>query len=166
MATCAYCNTTILFGGKRQDGMRFCNAKCAEGGRLLSIGSQLPSADVLHFVRQVHQGNCPRCSGEGPVDVYKSYRVWSALFLTSWSIRPTVCCRSCGTKKTLLDTLYSTALGWWGVPWGVVMTPVQIVRNIKALIQRPNPKVPTAELERMVRLHMASSIAQAHKNPN
>jgi len=100
------------------------------------------------------------------VDVYKSYRVWSALFLTSWSIRPTVCCRSCGTKKTLLDTLYSTALGWWGVPWGVVMTPVQIVRNIKALIQRPNPKVPTAELERMVRLHMASSIAQAHKNPN
>jgi hypothetical protein len=45
-------------------------------------------------VEEVHRSNCPRCSGPGPLDVYKAHQVWSALVLTSWSSRPALSCKS------------------------------------------------------------------------
>ena len=76
------------------------------------------------------QGQCPKCHGPGPVDLYKSFRVHSLVFMTQWKTLPQIACRSCGRKAQLTDALYSLALGWWGFPWGLLMTPVQIGRNI------------------------------------
>ena len=159
MANCAYCNTTILFGGRRQGDLRFCNAKCEQSGVLAHAANQLPAADVQRYVRQVHGGVCPRCAGPGPVDVHTSYRVWSAVFLTSWASRPTVSCSSCGNKKRIGDTLFSLLLGWWGLPWGILVTPMQLGRNIVAFIRPPDPLVPSAALEKLLRLHLASQLA-------
>ena len=159
MAACAYCNTTILFGGKKQGDLRFCNAECQQKGTLAAVASQIPEQEVGPYVMQVHQGTCPRCHGQGPVDVHTSYRVWSALLFTSWSSRPAVCCRSCGIKKTLGDTLFSATLGWWGLPWGLLMTPVQVVRNLFTLFRAPNPAHPTPALKQLIRLQMASALA-------
>lgn len=90
-------------------------------------------------------------------DVHKSYRVWSALLLTSWKTSPRVSCRSCGVKAQLGDTVFSLVLGWWGFPWGFVMTPVQIARNIAALIGGgKDAAAPSAELERIVGLNLAA----------
>jgi hypothetical protein len=69
-------------------------------------------------------------------------------------------CQSCGTKKIWGDILFSAALGWWGFPWGFIFTPVQIVRNMIALVHTPNPALQAAALERMVRLDMASQAVQ------
>ena len=107
MAACAYCNTTILFGGTRRGDLRFCNAKCAAAGALAVIASELPQPEVGRYVGLVHRGKCPSCRGAGPVDVHTSYRVWSAFALTSWSSRPAISCRKCGTKRQLGDTLFS-----------------------------------------------------------
>lgn len=161
MAACAFCNTTILFGGRRQGNQRFCNAECEQRGVVAQTANQLPAADVARYLGEVHRGACPRCQGPGPVDVHTSYRVWSALLMTSWSSRPTVSCQPCGTKRKLGDALFSLVLGWWGFPWGLVMTPVQVGRNLFGLTQRPNPAVPSATLERILRLQLAGRLAQA-----
>jgi hypothetical protein len=92
------------------------------------------------------------------VDVHVSYRVWSAAIVTSWSSRPAVSCGGCGTKRKLGDALFSLVLGWWGLPWGVVITPVQIVRNLVGLARKPAPGQPSPALENMVRLNMAQSL--------
>ncbi len=159
MASCAYCNSTILFGGRRQGELRFCNAKCEQKGVLAVVASQLPAAEVQRYVRQVHGGTCPNCSGPGPVDVHTSYRVWSAVFVTSWASRPAVSCRLCGTKKRLGDTLFSLVLGWWGLPWGVLVTPMQLGRNLYAFARPPDPLVPSPALEKILRLHLACQLA-------
>jgi hypothetical protein len=160
MAKCDYCGSTILFGGVRSGERRFCNDKCRNGGALIQLSSQIPDHVVEEAVWKVHQGNCPQCSGSGPVDVHKSYRVWSALIITRWSSRLQVSCRSCGVKAQLWNATISLVAGWWGFPWGLVLTPVQVVRNIISLASPPDRLVPSQLLRQHVRLMLASSLAQ------
>ena len=65
MATCDCCGTTILFGGVREGGYRFCNRKCRDRAVFLSASAQLPDEFVVEKARQVHEGECPRCGGAG-----------------------------------------------------------------------------------------------------
>ena len=157
MATCGSCGTTVLFGGATIGQTRYCNAKCAQRGQILTYSQQIAPDVVRDSVSRVHRGACPRCNGPGPVDVHASYRVWSALILTKWQSFQHVACRSCGMKAQLGDTLFSLALGWWGFPWGLVMTPVQVARNIGAMLKNPSESGPSPRLENAVRVSLASS---------
>jgi hypothetical protein len=161
MAKCDYCGSTIIFGGKRQGELRFCNDRCRGNGGLLLISRQLPENVVHESVWKVHQGICPKCQGAGPIDVHISHRVWSALFLTSWKSIPQVSCRSCGVKGQLGSTAFSLALGWWGFPWGFIVTPVQIVRNVAGMLGGPDPTKPSPHLERLIRLNIAAQAVAA-----
>ena len=158
MAVCSYCGTSFLWGGSREGSRRFCNDRCRQAGVLLSIADQVPAEVVREHVAAVHRGPCPSCKGPGPIDVYNSYRVWSALLLTSWQTRPHVCCRGCATKRQLGDAAFSFFLGWWGVPWGLLMTPLQVARNIGGLMSRPDPAVPTGQFEKLIKLDLAQRI--------
>jgi hypothetical protein len=160
MASCAYCNSMILFGGRKQGDLRFCDAKCEQRGVLALVANQLPADAVAKHLGEVHGGSCPKCGGDGPVDVHTSYKVWSALVMTQWSSNPSVCCRSCGTKQRIVDTLSSALLGWWGFPWGILMTPVQVGRNVVGFFGGPDPAEPSAALEKIVRLQLAGHLTQ------
>jgi hypothetical protein len=159
MASCAYCSSTIFFGGKKNGVLRFCNGECEQKGILSLYANELPQEQVTQHVFEVHRGKCPSCQDSGPVDLHTSYRVYSALLFTSWSSRPTICCKRCGTKNKINDLLFSFFLGWWGFPWGIVMTPIQITRNIASIFFTPDPSNPSKGLERLLRLHLAAKIA-------
>jgi len=161
MARCNYCGTTILFGGARDGELRYCNARCQQSGRLLSVSNQLPQAQVQEQIWKVHQGACPKCGGSGPVDVHKSYRVWSALVVTQWSSSMQVSCRSCGVKKQIADAGFSLLLGWWGFPWGLLVTPIQVGRNIWSAAQPLDPTKPSPQLEKALRLAIARQAVAA-----
>lgn len=167
MATCAACGTTIIFGGTRAGDLRFCNKKCQQKGGILLVAEQVPTEIVLRQATQIHRGICPKCGGPGPVDVHMGYRVWSALLMTSWQSMQRVCCRSCGVKGQALDALFSLVLGWWGFPWGFIITPVQVGRNIVGMFSAPDPDNPSPRLEKSVRIAIASQAlinAQAQRN--
>ena len=157
MTKCDYCGSTILFGGTRDAERRYCNATCAAQGTLAARSREVPEEAVRAEVARIHRGPCPQCNGAGPVDVQTSYRVWSALYVTRWSSRPQVACRRCGTKARIADTLFSLVLGWWGFPWGLLITPVQIVRNVSGLFRASASGSPSPQLAGMVRLHMAAA---------
>src|SRR6202030_3002117 len=108
--------------------------KCARTGQLLAVARDVPESLVQQQVWSVHQGACPKCGGSGPVDVHRSYRIWSAVVLTRWVTNSQVSCRLCARKSQLTALLFSSVLGWWGFPWGLVITPVQVARNVKALM--------------------------------
>src|SRR5215470_7741425 len=160
MSKCDYCGSTVIFGGRRDSNGRFCNQKCQARGALLAISRQLPETTVQQQVWKVHQGPCPKCNGAGPIDVHVSHKVWSAVVLTSWSSTPQISCRSCGMKSQMTASALSLVLGWWGFPWGLIFTPVQIGRNIYAIASPPESTKPSAQLEKIVRMSMASSVAQ------
>jgi hypothetical protein len=160
MAKCGYCGSTIVVGGVTAGGQRFCNNKCLGNAHILSLAKQVPAEVVDRQVEEVFRGNCPKCRGLGPVDVHKVHRVWSALVLTQWTTTPLVSCRSCALKSQLGGLLFSAALGWWGLPWGLILTPIQITRNIIGMCSESNSGQPSADLRRLVLVNIAAKSVQ------
>ena len=140
----------------KDHGHRFCNEECQQGAVLLAVSEQIPDKVMADHVNAVHQGDCPRCGGPGPVDVHTSHTVWSMLVMTSWHSKPQMCCRSCGTKTQLKGALISGVAGWWGFPWGLIMTPVQIGKNLVGIFSGPDSSEPSAELTKIVSLSLAA----------
>jgi hypothetical protein len=99
------------------------------------------------------------------VDVHKAHQVWSAIFLTSWSSKPELSCKSCATRRQLSAILFSGLFGWWGIPWGIGMTPLQIARNIAEMAGGPKPDKPSALLLKFVRLQAGARLAQQPSRP-
>jgi len=163
MAKCDYCGSTILFGGARDGNLRFCNDRCHQAGVLVAISKQIPDTQVQETIWKVHQGRCPKCGGSGPIDVHSSYRVWSAVVLTRWTSYLQISCRPCGLKKQFADAGFSLLLGWWGFPWGLIVTPIQVSRNLISAARPPEPSKPSAELEKALRMGMARQVAMAAK---
>lgn len=156
MANCEYCETYILFGGKREGPNRYCNTECQKKGQLKNAGDALPANVVKTYINQVHSSQCLQCRGPGPNDVHTSHRVWSAVVMTSWSSKPAVCCKKCGVKNKIGNIAFSSMLGWWGFPWGLIITPVIIIRNIIGFFERYDPHQPSKQLEKILRISMAA----------
>jgi hypothetical protein len=156
MASCSYCNSAIFLGGVRDGNLRFCNTKCQQNGVLVRLAAQVPPDILDAHVAQVHAGSCPCCQTRSPVDVHTSYRIWSILILTSWGSRPIMSCRACAIKRQIGDTIFCLFLGSWGFPWGIIFTPIQIIKNLTAMAGGPNPRQPSDLLRRFVSLNLAA----------
>jgi hypothetical protein len=123
----------------------------------------LPDSVIAPRVWEIHAGRCPVCSGPGPVDVRYSYRVWSGLIVTNWYTRTHLCCRSCGNKARALDAAFTFFLGWWGFPWGLIMTPIYFGRNILAIVRQEESTAPSDDLARVVRYQVALAAKDARE---
>jgi hypothetical protein len=160
MPRCDACGTTILFGGVRSGSFRFCNDRCRQQSALVEVAERIPPDALAEHAAAIHAGNCPKCGGPGPVDVHTSHTVWSALYLTSWNSKPQVCCRGCGMKAKLGGAAFSGIFGWWGFPFGLIITPIQVFRNLGGLLRSPDPGRPSPELEKMVRTMLAGAFLE------
>ena len=155
MAKCGSCGSMILLGGVSAGAQRFCNQKCFQSWQAVAVSQQVPPEVIQKSVWEVHQGLCPKCHGMGPVDVHTAYRVWSALVLTSWKNESQISCRPCGRKQQVMSLVFSLVAGWWGFPWGLIMTPVQVIRNLRGIFGGPDPLKPSQQLEKAVRVTIA-----------
>jgi DNA-directed RNA polymerase subunit RPC12/RpoP len=158
MAQCDYCGATILFGGVKENGLRFCNQQCQQQGIVLAgvgdIAEKVPQDLLIEHVNEIHQGLCPRCGSRGPVDLHTSYTIWSALVVTSWQSKPQICCRHCGIKSKLGGAVFSSIFGWWAFPGGF-FTPFQILRNLGGIFLSPDPSVPSEKMQNFIRINLA-----------
>lgn len=161
MASCATCGSTILFGATKVGALQFCNAGCQSKGHLHILAAQVSDYEAYGFARRIHAGPCPKCAGPGPVDNHMSYRVWSAFIVTQWQSRSHITCRACGIKAQLGDIGYSALLGWWGFPWGILMTPVQIIRTFIGIAKPPKQSEPSAKLVQASKFEIAAMTAQS-----
>jgi len=168
MASCNNCGSTILFGGKKAGKYRFCSEKCLSSGGYILIVDEIPNEIIAEHAKTAHEGTCPECNKQnGPVDVHTAHKIWSAGFLTSWVSNSQVSCRSCGIKSQIIGTLYSLFLGWWGFPWGIIMTPVQIIKNIGGIIFSPDPTRPSEKLKHIIKINLGKHIyMQQQDNKN
>ena len=167
MDTCSYCGTTIIMGGVRSGTERYCNNKCASNGHVLKVAGTLPPDLIDRQVQELYHGNCPKCNGTGPIDIHKTHRVWSALLVTRWTSASQLCCRSCATKNQAGAIAFCLLLGWWGFPWGLILTPVQVGRNIFEIYDRRSDGQASDGLRRLVRVHLgAKALLRAKSQPS
>lgn len=164
MAKCGYCNSTIIFGGVNAGAYKFCNATCHQNAYILSVTKTIPEDVVSRRVEEVWRGNCPKCSCMGPVDIHYVYEVWSAFVITRWTTSSQVSCHGCARKRQLGGIAFSLALGWWGFPWGLVLTPVQVTRNIIGMCGGPGVARPSENLRNFVLVSMGTQMIAAQKS--
>lgn len=164
MAKCGYCGSTIIMGGVRAGDQRFCNNKCHQNAQILSVTKNVPPDVLERKVEEIWSGDCPKCRRRrGPVDVHKVHQVWSAVVLTQWVTKAQVSCRSCATKRQLGGAAYSFFLGWWGFPWGLILTPVQITRNIIGMSSGPDARRASDNLRKLVLVNLGAQMIAAQK---
>lgn len=162
MAKCDYCGSTIFFGGARAGQKRFCNDRCRQNGLIFSASQTIPPNVLEKQIEEVWRGNCPKCRGLGPVDVHRFYQVWSVLVLTRWTTSYQISCRSCATKRQTGALLFSFFLGWWALP-GLILTPIQLTRNAIKMVSGPDSSAPSADLRKLVQVHIGSQILAANQ---
>lgn len=146
MARCQTCGATIIVGGAREDGLRFCGEPCRNRYLVGIATRQLPHDFVLEQARNVHAGPCPKCEGPGPVDVHTTYWVWSAGVLTRCSQTAQVCCTKCDRLDKLKGVAFCAVLGWWGFPWGFIFTPIQLIKNFGGMFHKTDSPNPSEDL--------------------
>jgi hypothetical protein len=157
MAKCGYCGSTVVIGGARSGEQRFCNTKCQQGAYVLSLSKLVPTEAIERQVEEVFRGNCPKCQSLGPVDVHRFYEVWSLLVLTRWATSQQVSCKSCATKRQLGALAFSLFCGWWGL----LLTPIQVTRNIIAMCGGSDSSKPSADLRKLVQVSLGQKMIAA-----
>jgi hypothetical protein len=130
---------------------------------VLRLAASIPPEVVTREATAIHSGECPRCKGAGPVDVRNSHRALSAILVTYRQSRQLIACRSCGVRAQLLDSAITLIFGWWGFPWGIIYTPIQIGRNVVGILRGDDTLMASPELEQMVRLKIASQAAASRR---
>lgn len=158
MDRCDHCDKAILFGGVRENGVRYCGDECYTEALLHSAAGVITPEMIEARALEIHQSECPRCYGPGPVDVHTAHSIWSVVYLTSWKSTPHLVCRSCGFGRQFQGLMFSTLFGWWGF-WGLLVTPVQVFRNIRGLASGPDPSMPSEELKEIAHTLLASELA-------
>ena len=159
MASCAHCSNWIIFDGKHFGRNVYCSDTCLKAGQLVQAGSRVNNDLVRQQADAIFGGECPKCSRRrGPVDIRKIHMVWSLLIITRWGTNVQLSCQSCAMMPQVGALAFCAVAGWWGFPWGLVMTPVQMVRNVGELLTRPK-REPSADLMNVVRLQLAAQAA-------
>jgi hypothetical protein len=163
MAKCHHCGTFILFGGVEHGSRRFCSLDCRLEGSFASLADEAPEEIVAKRVEEIHQGDCPKCGGPGPVDVYHSHTTWTSFTEVEHEVTAEVCCRDCGNRVKLLSSVTSLGGGWPGIIVGLVMTPIHILRYSFGLFCPADPHRPSASLEEWVRMELAGQVSKARR---
>lgn len=160
MALCSSCGQDILFGGRKLNGRRYCNDKCASAEVVHSAADGVPLETVQLKTLEVFDGTCPECEGPGPVDIRKSHMALSYLAGCSWWSKNQISCMQCGTRAQIKAAIITGLIGWISIP-GLVIAPFQIIRNIVAAIRGDNSTVPSEELEKVIRYNLVQSTLSA-----
>jgi len=78
-----------------------------------------PPAQPSRFEQAVAAGRCARCGADGAKRV-AFMRVMSFIAFTRQSRFESFLCPSCTAKVGSKELAISCALGWWGLPWGLM----------------------------------------------
>jgi len=121
--------------------------------RLPPAMANLVPADLLEReVEAVYRANCPKCNLPRPVDLHKFHEVLSFVVLTRWTTKQQLSCFSCARKRQVGAIALSLVAGWWGFPFGLILTPVQVTRNIIEMCSQRPTSQPSANLRRVIRV--------------
>ena len=152
---CPTCGLSVLWGGVKHNGKKYCSQKCFEEDAVNRIAETIPENEVENRVNEIHSGVCPLCGESGPIDVHKSYFIYSIILFTSYRTNLHLSCRSCARKEQLKYLFISALAGWWGIPFGILITPIMLLMGLVSLFITPNPGNPSKALVLMTRDIMA-----------
>jgi hypothetical protein len=104
-------------------------------------------AEVANLASELHGCPCPGCGRPGANDVRPIHRIYSAVAFTSHGHERKICCPNCARFACAKRFLQAAFLGWWGFPWGLVLTPWYLVRLGWGMAVQPESPMVSARME-------------------
>ena len=100
-------------------------------------------AELDTYCNIISSVHCPTCdSAAQPLNATITGEVISFVIMSTYNKRIVVGCPDCLDKANNNALAKSLALGWWGIPWGIVYTVQSIILNTqskrKHRTQNPN----------------------------
>ncbi len=154
MARCVVCNTLVLFGGKKEGDDRYCGDECYTQKDYVEAERIIPDKVVKESVDKIYNGPCPKCDGQGLVNVRKSYRLISAVVYLAWDIKSEITCKKCARPRQIGAIIITFLLGWWGI-WGPFITPYFLFQNFREMLINPDKDKPKKDFEKIIRKDLA-----------
>lgn len=155
---CSGCGTRILAGGVKSQGGTWCSEQCLQKSVCRTVDNAVPADVMQSAVMATFNGNCPRCGGPGPIDVYSATKLTGMLLMFTIAHPQHVGCASCGRMHRLKAAGHNLLAGWWGPRCFIAnlfVLPWQLISA--ALIRQPTE--PSPALVHLVKLDIASRAA-------
>lgn len=149
MARCGNCGTIVLFGGHSWNEIPFCREECRQAAITASYAEDIPNDIVMLQAMTLRDGDCPICGHPGPNDFHSAWSVISLVIFTFHSKKQIFGCNWCGFFHKLRYTVSTGLLGWWGFPWGFLITPLLEIANLLAFARGVPADGPSEELKEM-----------------
>lgn len=99
---------------------------------LIAQNEQHSIEDIYYYAELLRNCPCPICNNTRDKlngTIYHSIK--SILVTTITETRWIIACPDCLDKQIRKAIVSCSLLGWWGIPWGILKTPVYIYRNLK-----------------------------------
>ncbi len=89
--------------------------------------------EIDSYCNLIRNLSCPSCGETSrKLNATLTSQVMSFIIFTHWSKKIKIGCPDCLDKANNNALVTSIFLGWWGLPWGIIRTPIAIGRNIKS----------------------------------
>jgi hypothetical protein len=164
---CDFCGSSARFSALLDGGQRFCSKNCLRNARLMEVSEDISEETIFQHACRIKESPCPLCQQlSSKTEVRRYYRVWSIGILTSWVKRTHICCLSCARKTNFGSLIFCTLFGWWGIPWGLIITPAQIFANISEMFKSRSESPPSEELIQAARLDLAAKLYKQRTQKN
>ena len=158
MKRCDNCGTVVMFGGERWGGRRFCCEACVQTAITSSYSEDIPEDIVMQHAMTLREGPCPQCGGEGPNDFHSAWSVFSFLIMTFHAKKEIFGCRWCGLKHKMTYFVFTGLFGWWGIPWGLLMTPFFEIANLFGMLRGVPADGPSEELKQLALTQLSEEL--------
>ncbi len=155
--SCPTCGKFVIFGGVKEGKQRYCSKACFDADIIPREAKLVPALLAEKFAKEIARGPCPKCRSEVPVEIHESHSVYSIILVTKWQTKRHLLCKSCAKKQQMVDFAGSFIAGWWGFPFGLIVTPGILVMNIVSMNKNPGADGPTEALKERARLILAAN---------
>jgi len=153
-------------GGVKDHGFRFCSKAChAQKAGLIKLVAAVPATSIDAETTRIRNGGCATCGRAGNVDFHRSVFVWSAVIFTRMSERTFIACTTCARKAQAKAAAGTLLVGWWGIPFGLLFTPVALCANAYQMVRSGNHKVASASLREYARERLALDVRSPASTP-
>lgn len=160
MPKCDFCGASYRGGHIKLGRYRFCNGVCAERGRNLCLLDEISEDTIMKFIDEDRHKLCPICRCRTPIDVYRSYSIYSLIFYTKWQTNLQISCDDCGKDAQREKLWFCAIAGWWGVPFGL-LTPIFIIKNLFEIFKSRNG--PSEDFARIVKIKLSNLMEAQNK---
>lgn len=162
---CDYCGNSAKKKPLFDQGQRFCSSNCVRAARISEAAVDISAEQIQTLALAIRSGPCPDCRlSESVVEIRFQYRVVSLVLITEYQRKSRLCCVACGRKQNMKAFCLTFFLGWWGVPFGLIMTPTYLIANMGELWENRTVGQASEDLLKLAKLQLAEKAYQSHRH--